>query len=108
MPAKTKPIPEVVQELWELLRDYARQEMVDPVKDLKSYVTWGLAGAVFITLGLFFLALGGLRVLQTQTGELFDDGVLSSVPYLIVVVALAIVVGVAASRIGKGAQRKNR
>lgn len=98
---KTKSIPEIVQELWELLRDYAKQEMVDPVKDLGRYLKWGLTGVVLLTLGIFFLALGALRALQTQTGDLFDDGMLSSVPYLIVVVALAVVMGVAFSRIGK-------
>jgi hypothetical protein len=108
LPANTKPIPEVVQELWELLKDYAKQETVDPVKDLGRFLKWGLTGAVMLALGIFFLALSLLRVLQTQTGGAFDDGWLSALPYLIVLVGLVLVAGITAWRIGKGMPEGDR
>jgi hypothetical protein len=96
-----KSIPEVGQELWELLKAYAQQETIDPLRGLGRYLGYGLGGALLLSLGVVFLALGLLRTLQTKTGDLFD-GWLSAGPYLIVLVAVAIVAGVAASRIAKG------
>jgi hypothetical protein len=101
LPAKNRPIPEIVQDLWELVRDYARQETVDPLRNLGRYLAAGTGGALLISIGLFFLGLSSLRVLQTQTGGRFDDGWMSSLPYLIVLVALTIVVVIALSRISK-------
>jgi hypothetical protein len=95
---RSKPIPEVLQELWQLLKDYARQETLDPLRNLGRYLGFGLAGMALLTLGTFLLALSGLRALQTQTGDVFA-GWRSAFPYLIVLVVLAGVAVLAASRI---------
>jgi hypothetical protein len=94
-------MPDTVQDLWDLLVAYAKQETVDPLRNLGRYLGFGLAGSALLTLGTFFLALSALRALQTQTGDVFD-GNWSFVPYLIVIVALALVAAVAVSRIKKG------
>lgn len=93
-----KSIPEVIQELWELLKAYARQETIDPLKNLGRYLGYGLGGMALLTLGVFMLALSGLRALQTQTGDVFA-GWRSAFPYLIVLVVLAGLAVLAASRI---------
>ena len=82
-------------ELRTLVGDYARQETVDPLKRLGTWTAFGVAGAVFVTLGVFLLSMGLLRLLQTQTNDTFD-GNWSWAPYLITLVPLLIVIGLAA------------
>ena len=99
--AQSKSVPDTVSELWELLVAYARQETVDPLRNLGRFLGYGLGGIALVTLGVVFLGLSGLRALQTQTGDVFD-GFWSWAPYLIVLVVLAGSIALAASRIGKG------
>jgi hypothetical protein len=99
--AKPKPIGDIAQELFELLKSYARQETVDPLKSLGRYLGFGLGGSVLLSLGVFFLSLSALRALQTETGDVFT-GVWSSIPYLIVFVALLALAAFTASRITRG------
>jgi hypothetical protein len=103
---RSKSIQDIVQELWELLKNYARQQTVDPLRGLGRYLGFGIGGAALLSLGLFFLVLSALRVLQTETGDVFT-GWLSAMPYLIVLAAAGLVAALAATRIskGKGARR---
>ena len=79
-PKTEKSTADVIQDIWQLTKDYARQETVDPLKALGKFVGLGLAGALLLGLGLMFLSLALLRALQTETyGRL--DGNLSVVPY---------------------------
>jgi len=96
-----KNVPETLQDLWELLVAYAKQETVDPLRNLGRYLGFGLAGMALLTLGTFFLAMSLLRFLQTMLGGFFD-GFWSWVPYVIVVVLLGGVIALAIKRIDKG------
>lgn len=103
--AEQKSLTENLRDLWELLIAYARQELVDPLKGLGRAIGWGIGGSVFLGLGIVLLALGGLRALQTETGDAFD-GNWSFAPYLIVFVVLVVVAVLAASRIPKEPDRR--
>lgn len=59
---------ETVRELKELVVEYAKQETIEPLKGLGRYLAFGVAGALLIGAGVVFLAIGGLRALQEQTG----------------------------------------
>lgn len=96
-----KSLPDIVSDLWEMTVTYARQETVDPLKGLGRYLAWGSAGAICIGLGTLLLALSALRALQSETGSWFT-GSLNFIPYVVVLVGLAIVMGVLALRITKG------
>lgn len=85
----------------DLVKSYASQELVDPLKALGRFLGFGVAGAVLLGLGIMLLAVGLLRLLQVELADTFD-GNWSFVPYAIVVVVGAIVIGLFASRIGKG------
>lgn len=87
-----KSVPDVVRGLWELAVAYARQETVDPLKNLGRYVGLGLAGAIGVGLGLSLLALSGLRALQTETGSWFT-GSLDFVPYLVMIIVASFAIG---------------
>jgi hypothetical protein len=90
-------LPSDLQELWSMVVAYAKQETIDPIKGLGRYVVWGLLGALALSLGLVLLMLGGLRLLQTETGSAFD-GRLTWVPYVLVVVASGAAAALAISR----------
>jgi hypothetical protein len=99
--ANDSPGANTVGELKQLLVAYARQETVDPIRNLGRYLAFGLIGSVFVGLSAIFLSLGVLRVLQTETGSTFR-GNWSWFPYLAtlaaVVLALA-VIGLALKRV---------
>jgi hypothetical protein len=80
---KDKSLPGEAQELFQLVIGYAKQETIDPVRNLGRFLGFGLAGAVLGSLGAVLLLLGGLRLLQTETGEAFD-GNWTFVPYFLV------------------------
>jgi uncharacterized BrkB/YihY/UPF0761 family membrane protein len=91
--ASANPL-ESAQEAQQMLVAYAKQETIDPLKDLGWYLGWGLGGAVSIFLGVMFLALGLLRGLQQL--ETFDDGFWTVIPYTITVIALVVVLALIA------------
>ena len=95
-----KSLNQTVTELWSLTRDYARQETVDPLKDVGRYLGFGLAGALLGALAVVMLMLAGLRALQTETGSTFT-GSWSWAPYAIVVAVALLLVLLAVSRISK-------
>lgn len=85
---------------------YAKQETIDPIKGLGRYVVWGLLGAVTLSLGLVLLVLGGLRLLQTETGSAFG-GRLTWIPYLLVLVVSGGAAAAALSRT-RGKKKESR
>ena len=95
-----KSIPQVASELWELSVAYAKQETIDPLKGLGRFLAYGIGGAVLFGLGSVLLLLSGLRALQTETDTAFT-GNLSFIPYLIVVAAALLLVGLVVWRVVK-------
>ncbi len=94
--------PETIRDLWDLLRRYADQELYQPLRNLPGYVGLGLGGAVLAATGAFLLALGGLRLVQTELPRQLDGtGDSSPAPYLILFVACLLAVGALAARAGK-------
>ena len=93
-----KSIPQVASELWELSVAYAKQETVDPLKGLGRFLGYGVGGAILFGLGSILLLLAGLRALQTETDSTFT-GSLSFIPYLIVVAAALLLVGLVVWRV---------
>ncbi|MEM7322821.1 MAG: hypothetical protein AAF531_07030 [Actinomycetota bacterium] len=62
--ARPNPL-EGAQEIQEMLVSYAKQETLAPLKQLGRYLGFGLAGSLFVFLGVFFAGLATLRLLQT-------------------------------------------
>ena len=100
MARSAKSVPDTLGDLKDLLVTYAKQETVDPLRNLGRYLGFGVAGVVMLALGVLFLAFSGLRAMQSQID--WFDGFWSWAPYMIVVVVLAAVIALAVSRIGKG------
>ncbi len=88
--AKANPL-DGAKEIQTMLVGYAKQETVEPLKSLGGFLAWGLAGAVFVFLGVFFLGMGILRLLQ----QVFEgDSLASTLPYLITIVGLIAAIGI--------------
>ena len=99
-PTTEKSAPALVAELWDLVRAYAMQETVEPMKGLGRYAGFGIGGSVLLSTGLVLLMVGGLRALQTETGDTFT-GNWSWAPYVIVLVGTTLVIALVARGMGK-------
>jgi hypothetical protein len=88
--AKQKSLGETVSDIVELLKAYAKQETVEPLKRLGRYLGFGIGGSVLIATGFVLLVLAGLRALQTETGSTFT-GSWSWAPYAIMIVVSLLV-----------------
>jgi hypothetical protein len=96
-----------VAELKDLVVAYAKQETIGPLRNIGRFVAFGVAGSTFLSVGLLLLALGGLRALQTETGDRFT-GDWSWAPYLITFVGCALVVAASIYAIGAARRRSRR
>jgi len=89
-----------------LVIDYVKQETVEPVRSLGRFVAYGLAGSIFLSIGLVLLLLSLLRALQEETGAF--NGNLSWLPYLIVVLVALAIAALAGYRISAGPAKRRR
>ncbi len=92
---RKKSQSEQIAETVQLVKDYARQETLDPVKTAGKWIGFGLIGAMLIGFGTAFLTLGLLRLVQTEWPATFDGRWTRMLPYLFALV-LCVVVAVAA------------
>ena len=78
-------------ELVDLVRAYAKQETIGELRGTGRWLAWGAVGGISILLGLLFMLVGVLRLLQTTV---FDGSTsFSWVPYFIVLgLTLALIV----------------
>lgn len=76
-----KGVQEILNDLWILCRDYAKQETLDPLKSIGRFLGWGLGGSVTLSLGVLFGAIAVIRGLQTETGAHLT-GSLNWIPYV--------------------------
>jgi hypothetical protein len=76
----------------QLVIDYVKQETLEPLKGLLRFLAFGVAGSLALCVGVVLLLVALLRLLQSETGGTFA-GNLSWLPYLIVVVAATVVIG---------------
>ncbi len=83
-----KSFQHILQELWELLKAYAKQETIGPLKNLGRQVGYGVMGSMLFSLGTLLLALGLMRWLQTHIQFTMDHTYL---PYLASTIFLLIV-----------------
>jgi hypothetical protein len=91
-PKRPAPIPSAVAELWELVVAYFKQETTGPLKSLGRVIGFGIAGSLAIGVGVVFIAVGGLRLLQHETDAFHGNW--SFVPYLIMIVLLLGMAGI--------------
>lgn len=108
--AKNAPSGQIgqISQMAQMVKDYARQETLGPLKGAGRWAAFGGAGAVLLGTGCAFLILGLLRLVQTEYGVTFRGKWMGLLPYLLALVVSVIVIGVAASRIGKKTLQKEK
>ncbi len=102
--ARGATIQRDVDEIRDLFIKYVKEETVQPLKEMGRFVLFGALGSVFVGFGAAMLLLGALRFLQEQFPVL--DGSLSWLPYLIIAVVAAAVMGLTLWRIASGAAKR--
>ena len=101
--ARPTSLPQLILELRDLVLAYFRQETLVPLQNLGRYILFGIGGALLLGTGVLLLAVGELRLLQTETGSTFH-GNGSWAPYGIVVVTL--LAGAAITWAARGARKQ--
>ena len=91
----------------DLVKTYAKQETVDPLKNAGRFLGFGAIGAVLLGIGLSLLALGLLRLIQAEFGNLARGG-WSWTPYFFVLLVCGLGIFLAVSRIKKPTLTKER
>ena len=83
--------PPSIGEVVELVKTYARQETVGPLRGAGTWLAKGVAGALLLGLGGVILLLGVLRLVQWEADRL-ARGSLSWLAYLVVLVVAGILI----------------
>lgn len=94
-----------IVELFEMVKTYARQETLGPLRGAGRWLALGTAAAAVLGIGLTLLMLGLLRLLQTEW-ERSATGRLSWLSYLIVFVVVVALLVLTVSRISKKSLNK--
>jgi hypothetical protein len=88
-----------------LVRDYAKQETLGPLKGAGRWLGFGAAGALLLGVGLALVLLGLLRLLQAEWDRA-ASGSLSWLAYLVVLVVCIVAIVITISRIDKPSLNK--
>ena len=87
--SEPREIPQIATELVDMSREYLRQETIEPAKRLGKHAGKGVAGAVVLALGFFFLAWALYFGLKTWLPEGEWWVVLAQVSTAVVAAAVA-------------------
>jgi len=87
-------------DFFDLVKAYAKQETLEPLKGAGRWLAFGIAGSVVLVIGGVTLTLAMLRGLQEETGTTFT-GNLSWLPYTFTLLAVVLVISVLVWRITK-------
>jgi hypothetical protein len=95
-----------VGDLFDSVKQYARQETLEPIKGAIRWVGAGSVAALSLGLALVFSALGVLRLSQDLGGTVLD-GSWSFIHYFITLCVVAVLVVVTFSRVSRRSLAKD-
>jgi hypothetical protein len=94
-----------IGEVIDFVKAYAKQETLGPLKGAGSWLGYGFAAATALGLGLVFILIGLLRLVQTEWDR-SATGNLSWLAYLIVLVVASALLALTLMRIKKATLHK--
>jgi hypothetical protein len=106
--ASSSTTAESIADTVQMVKDYAFQETVAPLKTAGRWIGLGLAGAVLIGVATGFLSLGVIRMVQTEWPGTFGGRWTHLLPYLFGLLLCAIVAALAIRRINKDPLTKEK
>jgi hypothetical protein len=83
--------PPSISEVVDLVKTYARQETIGPLRGAGTWLAKGMAGALLVGLGSVIFLLGVLRLVQWEVDRL-ARGSLSWVAYAVALVVAGILI----------------
>lgn len=86
---------------FQLVKDYAKQETIGPLRNAGRFLAFGLVGSVLLGSATVLLVLGSLRLFQTEFAPTFSGRWFSLLPYVIALAVSVVVIGIAISRIAR-------
>ena len=107
-PRRTTPRdeePPSIGAVVDLVKTYAKQETLGPLKGAGKWLAWGAAAALLVGLGLSLVTLGILRLVQTEWDR-SARGSLSWLAYVIAFVVSVVFLVLALTRINKDSLNK--
>ncbi|MDE0701579.1 MAG: hypothetical protein OXH61_12775 [Acidimicrobiaceae bacterium] len=87
-------------DFYDLVKDYARQELIEPLRPIPRWIAFGVVGSVLLMISGISLTIATLRILQEETGSTFT-GNLSWAPHAITLLGAIVVLGLLAQQILK-------
>jgi hypothetical protein len=97
--------PDSIGEVVDMVKGYAMQETLGPLKGAGKWLAMGAAGAALLGVGLSLIILGILRLVQFEWTR-SAEGALSWLPYLIALIVAAAFIALAISRINRDSLNK--
>jgi hypothetical protein len=104
-PSRTDDDPTSITGVVNLVKSYAQQETVGPLKGAGKWLAMGTIGALLLGIGGTLVLLGLLRMIQTEWDSA-SSGSWSWVPYLIVFVVNVLLLVWTISRINRDTLNK--
>ncbi len=98
--------PSSIGSVVQLVKDYAKQETLGPLRGAGKWLALGAIGAVLLGFATALLVLGVLRLLQTEFHKSFRGQWTAIIPYVVAVAVALAVIGLAVTRIGKKSLQK--
>jgi len=93
-----------VVERYEMVRDYVKQETLDPLRGVGRWLAWGIVGAIALLFGAVVGLIGLLRLLQA---EVFDQpNGFTWVPYMIIAGVAVVMIFISLTRIQRPSLHK--
>ena len=89
-----------IEDVIDTLKAYAKQELVGPLRGAGQWIAFGVAGAFALGLGLLYLVLGLLRLIQAEWAR-SSSGSLSWLSYIVVFLVTVLLLALTLSRVKK-------
>lgn len=87
-----------------MVRDYVKQETLDPLRGVGRWLAWGLVGAIALLFGAVIGLIGLLRLLQTEVFE--QPNGFTWVPYMIIAGVAVVMIWLSLTRIQRPSLHK--
>ena len=98
---QAKSTGEVVSELWGLLKDYGKQETIDPLKHLGRFIGFGAGAMLCFGIAGTLAAMAIMRIMQVE-GRRWLNGNLSILVYVVALAVTCLAAYLSVKQIKKG------